>query len=58
VKLNIEWDDSAQLDLTCPNCQHVFKVQFGRLRRGETIECPQCDLQIDAAPSAEDIRKL
>ena len=39
--------DSAEIDLTCPKCAHLFKQRIGRLKSDPDIPFPGCGASIN-----------
>lgn len=36
-------DLNAKIDITCPDCSHVFKVKLKNLKDGANIQCTDCN---------------
>ena len=45
-----------ELDLTCPNCEKVFKKKVKDLKPNKVIKCPHCS--IDIKLTGDDISKI
>lgn len=43
------FDNSAPIEMTCPECGHRWTIRFGDLRTGESLRCPECDLELDTS---------
>lgn len=46
------------VDISCPLCNHQFKVTLGQIQRGETVACPECHKSIKIKPEGDNLKEI